>query len=130
MNNRLYVESLPTSITETKLRALFSRFGQVVEIKLMLNASTGQPSGRAFVTMATAELAQAALKSIHGHNLDGRIVLVTEARPLEERPAGQMGQGFEAGRHNIPQANVRMGGNSKRGKGGRPPRKSGMGKHG
>ena len=53
MNNRLYVESLPTSITEAKLRALFSRFGQVAEIKLMLNASTGQPSGRAFVTMAT-----------------------------------------------------------------------------
>ena len=130
MNNRLYVESLPTSITEDSLRELFSRFGPVVDLKLMLNATTGQPSGRAFVTMATPEIAQVALKSIHGHTLDGRIVLVTEARPLEASPAGQIGQGFEGGRHNIPQPNVRMGGNSKHRKGGRPPRKPGKRKRG
>ncbi|EEF59293.1 RNA recognition motif domain-containing protein [Pedosphaera parvula] len=97
MNNRLYVESLPATVTESRLQELFSQKGPVIEVKLMVDAATGRPSGRAFVTMATAEVAQSALKSLHGHNLDGRHLVVAEARPVEERTQGLIGHGFEAG---------------------------------
>jgi RNA recognition motif-containing protein len=94
MNNRLYVENLAPGVTDASLRDLFSKKGQVIEIKLVLDAATGRSNGRAYVTMATPELAAAAL-SLHSHNLDGRNIAVTEARPVDARPLGQIGHGFE-----------------------------------
>jgi RNA recognition motif-containing protein len=94
MNNRLYVENLAPGITDASLRDLFSKKGQVIEIKLVLDPATGRSNGRAYVTMATPELAAAAL-SLHSHSLDGRNIAVTEARPVESRPLGQIGHGFE-----------------------------------
>jgi RNA recognition motif-containing protein len=94
MNNRLYVENLAPGITDTSLRDLFSKKGEVLEVKLVLDPATGRSNGRAYVTMATPELAAAAL-SLHSHSLDGRNIAVTEARPVDARPLGQIGHGFE-----------------------------------
>ncbi|MDB6066940.1 MAG: RNA-binding protein domain [Pedosphaera sp.] len=96
-NNRLYVENLPVSVTESGIRELFSKEGSVTEVKLMKDASTGQSRGRAFVTMASQEVAEAALKSLHSHSLGGRHITVSVARPVEERPTGLIGHGFETG---------------------------------
>ena len=97
MNNRLYVENLPPGATETSLRELFSKQGAVTDVKLMTDATTGVSRGRAFVTMATPELAQSAIKSLHSHSLGGRNIAVTQARPPEQHTTGLIGQGFEAG---------------------------------
>jgi RNA recognition motif-containing protein len=97
MNNRLYVENLPPTVNEGSVRELFSKLGQVTEVKLVMDASTGLSRGRAFVTMATPELAQAALKTLHSHSLGGRNIAVTEARPTEAAPTGLIGHGFEVG---------------------------------
>jgi RNA recognition motif-containing protein len=94
MNNRLYVENLAPGVTEGSLRDVFSKKGQVLEIKLVLDPATGRSNGRAYVTMATPELAAAAL-SLHSHSLDGRNIAVTEARPVDARPLGQIGHGFD-----------------------------------
>ena len=64
MNNRLYVENLAPGITDASLRALFSQKGQVLEVKLVLDPATGRSNGRAYVTMATPELAAAALHTV------------------------------------------------------------------
>jgi len=97
MNNRLYVENLPPSVNEGSVRELFSKLGAVTEVKLVMDASTGLSRGRAFVTMATPEIAQTALKSLHSHSLGGRNIAVSEARPTEDRPMGLIGHGFEPG---------------------------------
>jgi len=94
MNNRLYVENLAPGITEGSLRDVFSKKGQVLEVKLVLDPATGRSNGRAYVTMATPELAAAAL-ALHSHSLDGRNIAVTEARPVDARPLGQIGHGFD-----------------------------------
>jgi len=94
MNNRLYVENLAPGVTEGSLRDVFSKKGQVLEIKLVLDPATGRSNGRAYVTMANPELAAAAL-SLHSHSLDGRNIAVTEARPVDARPLGQIGHGFD-----------------------------------
>ena len=98
MNNRLYVENLPVTATESTIRELFSRSGSVTEIKMVLDPATGRPRGRAFVTMATPELAQTALKALQSHSFEGRHLAVNMARPIEERPTGLIGQGFELDR--------------------------------
>jgi len=97
MNNRLYVENLPPSATENSVRELFSQKGAVTEVKLMVDANTGVSRGRAFVTMATPELAESAIRSLHSHSLGGRNIAVSEARPVVESPAGLIGHGFEGG---------------------------------
>jgi RNA recognition motif-containing protein len=94
MNNRLYVENLGPGITDQSLRELFSQKGQVLEIQMVLDPSTGKSNGRAYITMATPELAVAAL-AFHSHSLEGRNIAVTQARPIEARPAGMIGQGFD-----------------------------------
>src|ERR1700683_3541761 len=97
MNNRLYVENLPPSATENSVRELFSQKGAVTEVKLVVDANTGVSRGRAFVTMATPELAETAIRLLHSHSMGGRNIAVSEARPVVESPTGLIGHGFEAG---------------------------------
>src|SRR5215472_2803813 len=93
MNSSLYIGNLSPSVTEDELRALFSKAGTVTKVQLMLDAATQQSRGFAFVTMATPELAAAALKDFHCFSLGGRYITVTEARPPQE-PKGLMSEGF------------------------------------
>ena len=94
MNPRLYIGNLSPSVSEDDLRLLFSRAGAVTEVQLMLDPTTQQSRGFAFVTMATPELAAVALREFHSYNLGGRYITVTEARPPQERK-GQMSEGFD-----------------------------------
>lgn len=94
MQNKLYVGNLGFDVTENDLQDLFAQHGAVTEVNLMLDRSTGRSRGFAFVTMATDEAAQAAIKALNGQELRGRALAVNVARPREERPAG----GFRGGR--------------------------------
>jgi RNA recognition motif-containing protein len=96
MNSKLYVGNLAPNVSEADLRLLFSRAGTVTEAHLVLDPTTHQSRGHAFVTMATPELAAAALSELHGCNLGGRYITVTEARPPQE-PRGMMSEGFAFG---------------------------------
>lgn len=93
MNSRLYVGNLSPTVTENDLRVLFSRAGPVARIEFMLDSATRQPRGFAFVTMATAESAAAAMSSFHCCSLGGRHITVTEARP-PQAATGMMSEGF------------------------------------
>jgi RNA recognition motif-containing protein len=88
MGNKLYVGSLPYSTTEQQLTELFSQHGSVQSAKVMTDRFTGQSRGFAFVEMATSEEAQKAIAALHGTELDGRTLVVNEARPQEKRSFG------------------------------------------
>ena len=94
MNSRLYIGNLSPGVSEEDLRLLFSQTGAVTEVKLMLDPTTNRSRGFAFVTMATPELAAAALRNLHCHSLGGRNITVTEARPPQEAK-GLMTEGFD-----------------------------------
>jgi len=50
---------------------------------------SGRPRGFGFITMETKEGAEAAIQTLNGKNVDGRDLMVNEARPREEtRPRG------------------------------------------
>ena len=99
MNTKLYVGNLSYNITENDLQDAFSKHGPVTETNLIVDKMSGRPRGFAFVTMATKEGAEAAIKALNGTDWDGRALTVNEARPREERPAyGGGGGGYSGGR--------------------------------
>ncbi len=95
MGRRLYVGNLPYKATDEELRELFSRSGPVDNVQVMRDNMTGRARGFAFVEMATDEGAQKAIADLHQYQLDGRALVVNEARP--RTPGGGRGD-FSGGR--------------------------------
>jgi RNA recognition motif-containing protein len=93
MSTKLYVGNIAFTTTEEQLREAFSAHGVVVELNLMMDRDTGRPRGFGFVTMGSAEEAQAAIAGLNGRSVDGRELTVNLARPREERPSGGGGGG-------------------------------------
>jgi RNA recognition motif-containing protein len=90
MGRRLYVGNLPYSTTEDQLTELFSRAGKVDNVRVMRDMATGRARGFAFVEMASDDDAQKAISELHEHQMDGRALVVNEARP---KPEGGFGGG-------------------------------------
>jgi nucleolin len=56
--SKLYVCYLDKSMMEDQVKAMFSSYAPVLEVKVIMDRATGQSKGYAFVTMASAEGAQ------------------------------------------------------------------------
>ena len=93
MGNKLYVGNLAYSVRDDSLHQAFSQFGAVTSAKVMMDRDTGRSKGFGFVEMGSDAEAQAAINGMNGQALEGRAVVVNEARPREERPGGFGGGG-------------------------------------
>jgi RNA recognition motif-containing protein len=93
MGNKLYVGNLAYSMRDDSLQQAFSEFGTVTSAKVMMDRDTGRSKGFGFVEMGSDQEAQAAIRGMHGQSVDGRALVVNEARPREERPGGFGGGG-------------------------------------
>ncbi len=97
MGRRLYVGNLPYKTTDEDLAQLFSRAGTVESVRVMRDVVTGRARGFAFVQMSTDEEAQRAITDLHQYQLEGRALVVNEARPKAEgggpRGGGSYGRG-------------------------------------
>ncbi|XP_020221303.1 organelle RRM domain-containing protein 6, chloroplastic [Cajanus cajan] len=78
---KLYVSGLSFRTTEESLRNAFKNFGQLVEVKLVMDRIANRPRGFAFLRYATEEESQKAIEGMHGKFLDGRVIFVEVARP-------------------------------------------------
>jgi RNA recognition motif-containing protein len=88
MGNKLYVGNLAYSVRDESLQQAFSQYGTVTSAKVMMDRETGRSKGFGFVEMGTDAEAQAAINGMNGQALEGRAIVVNEARPREERPGG------------------------------------------
>ncbi len=77
---RLFVGNLPLETSEEALRAAFSTHGQVTEVHVVHDRYTGRHRGFAFVTMASAEQAACAARTMNGAMLEGRPLRVNETQ--------------------------------------------------
>jgi len=93
MSNKLYVGGLPYSATEGRLEEIFAQYGSVQSARVISDKFTVQSRGFGFVEMASSEEAQKAIEALNGTQLDGRTLVVNEARPQERRPSGGGGGG-------------------------------------
>ena len=85
MATRLFVGSLAWATTDDSLSAFFSQVGTVTSAKVITDRATGRSKGFGFVEMSSDEEAQKAVAELNGKDLDGRAIVVNEARPMEPR---------------------------------------------
>ncbi len=81
MSNRLFVGSLPWSVTTDQLQMLFERVGPVKDAIVITDKKTGKSKGYGFVEMETEEDAQAAIDKFNGYEVKGRTIIVNIAEP-------------------------------------------------
>jgi len=97
MANKLFVGSLPFSINDDQLADLFAAAGTVSSAKVIVDRDTNRSKGFGFVEMSTDEEAQAAIKEFNNKEVEGRTIVVNEARPQEPRENRSYGGGGGGG---------------------------------
>jgi RNA recognition motif-containing protein len=93
MGTRLYVGNLSFSSTGETVREAFSRIGEVTDVHIVTDRTSGQSRGFGFVTMGSPAEAQKAIEAMNGANLDGRPLRVNEAEERPQRGGGGFGGG-------------------------------------
>ena len=85
MAKRLFVGNLSYNTAQDALEQAFGQVGPVASVTMVTDKYSGQSKGFAFVEMTTDADAQSAITTLNGTTLDGRQIVVNEARPREER---------------------------------------------
>jgi len=86
---KLFVGNFPWDTTEGELEDLFSSYGEVTRVVIVLHRDgphEGKSKGIGFITMADAEEADAAMKDLHEKDFNGRPLTCNVAREREKRP--------------------------------------------
>jgi cold-inducible RNA-binding protein len=82
---KLFVGGLSFKTTEQGLADAFAKAGKVISAVIIMDRMTHRSKGFGFVEMENDEEADAAIAMYNDQELDGRKVVVNEARPLEKR---------------------------------------------
>jgi len=83
---KLYVGNLPYSYNDESLKTLFASYGNIVSASIIMDRMSGRSKGFGFVEIEDDEAAQNAIKELHEKDMEGRKIVVSVARPKEERP--------------------------------------------
>jgi RNA recognition motif-containing protein len=79
----IYVSNLGFNVDRDELKKLFSPYGIVASVSIILDKLTNRSKGFAFVHMPDPDAAQKAMKELNGSLLDGRPVRLMEAKRNE-----------------------------------------------
>jgi cold-inducible RNA-binding protein len=91
MATKLFVGSLPWAVDDAQLQQLFADFGQVLTAKVIVDRDTNRSKGYGFVEFENDDEAKAAIEKLNGSDVQGRPIVVNEARPREDRPRRDFG---------------------------------------
>ena len=86
MATKLFVGSLSWNTTDDSLNQAFSQFGTVVSANVIRDRATNPSNGFWFVEISYDAEAKEALEKMNGQDLDGRAIVVNEAREKAPRP--------------------------------------------
>ena len=81
MSKRLFVGSLAWGTTDQTLKSHFEQAGAVESAAVIMDRMSGRSKGFGFVEMASDSDAETAVSKLNGSELDGRKIVVSEARP-------------------------------------------------
>lgn len=82
---KLFIGGLAWGVKDDALRAAFEEAGEVLSAVVIMDRMSGRSKGFGFVEMASADDAQAAIDMWHEKDLEGRKIIVNEARPREDQ---------------------------------------------
>lgn len=85
MATKLFVGSLPWAVDDQGLEDLFKDFGTILSAKVIMDRDSGRSKGFGFVEFEDDAAAKAAIDKLNGTDMQGRSIVVSEARPLEPR---------------------------------------------
>ncbi len=93
MSMKLYVGNLSFNTSVEDLEKMFGEIGTVDSTNIIEDRETGRSRGFAFVEMSSKQDGQTAITTLNGKELNGRELLVNEAKPRENRAGGGSGGG-------------------------------------
>lgn len=85
MAKKLFVGSLPWSVTDEQLAEIFAEAGTVDSANVVMERGTNRSRGFGFVEMSNDDEAQKAIDTLNGKEIEGRTITVSEARPREDQ---------------------------------------------
>ena len=91
---RIYVGNLPWSVGDDELRDMFSSYGDVADSVVIRDRETGRSRGFGFVDLSDDDSATKAIEAMHGTEIEGRDLVVNQAKEREERGGGGGGGGW------------------------------------
>ncbi len=77
---KIYVGQLPHNVNESELKKLFSKFGEVAGIKLIMDHYSGRSKDFGFIDMPDNSEADAAIKALNKSMLKGREIKVNQVQ--------------------------------------------------
>src|SRR3989338_694171 len=123
MSKKLYVGNLPYSVGSSQLEEMGKPFGELVSAKVIEDKFSGRSKGFGFLEYVNAEDADKAIESLNNKEMEGRNIVVNEARPMAPRTGGGFGyrgdRGDRGGRGGFGGGGGGGGGRGGRDRGGR-----------
>ncbi|GJD06576.1 Glycine-rich RNA-binding protein RZ1A [Galdieria sulphuraria] len=84
-DNRVFVGGLPWSISEEDLKQVFSKYGEVVDARVVIDRETGRSRGFGFISYAESSSVDECIAALDGQDLQGRTIRVNKAMTREQR---------------------------------------------
>ncbi|MFC1676327.1 RNA recognition motif domain-containing protein [Planctomycetota bacterium] len=81
----IYVGNLLFDVSEEDLREAFKQFGEITEIRLIMDKFSGKSKGFGFIEMPSKDEAEKAIEEMNGKEINGRALNVNEAKPKTDR---------------------------------------------
>jgi RNA recognition motif-containing protein len=95
----IYVGNLLFDVAESDLREAFEQFGEVTEVRLIMDKFSGKSKGFCFIEMPNKDEAQKAIEEMNEKEFKGRALNVNEAKPKTDGGGrGGRGGGYGGGR--------------------------------
>ena len=95
----IYVGNLTFDVSEDDLRGAFEQFGEITEVRLIMDKFSGKSKGFGFIEMPSKDEAEKAIEEMNGKDFKGRDLTVNEAKPKVDR-GGRGGGGRRGGSGN------------------------------
>jgi len=97
MGKKLFIGSLAWETDSSSLQTAFGRFGAIEEATVISDRETGRSRGFGFVTFTEEGPVQQAISEMNGSELDGRPIVVNEAKEQAPRGGGGGNRGGDGG---------------------------------
>lgn len=95
----IYVGNLSSNVSNEDLEEAFSKYGKINDVKVIKDMFSGVSKGFGFVEMPNDTEAKKAIEELNTSELNGKNIVVNEARPpREKRSGGRSGGGNRGGR--------------------------------
>eukprot|EP00871_Galdieria_phlegrea_P000044 jgi/Galph1/103/GphlegSOOS_G4861.1 len=84
-DHRVFVGGLPWSVSEDDLRETFSKYGEIIDARVVIERETGRSRGFGFVSYADGDSVEQCIAALDGQDLQGRTIRVNKAMSREQR---------------------------------------------